>query len=228
MDKIIELNRIFVPEFIYVDEGFGYAQIEMLKKFAISKYGKTYLGDPDLRLANIVGVNFSSSVKIVDPKTNQEKNRFIKQYMVENAVNFFEDGMISLDKDRDSALENELISYIEKSRTPTGRIVYAASNSKIGDHNLDAFMLSLYAIHMEYSDLFKSNGMVASMVKLTGPEKVVETNRSASTANKDLAYFSEPAKRLSYNRTSFDSGTHMPSRGGRTRNLISSRWNLNL
>ena len=225
MDKIIELNRLYAPEHIYVDEGFGYAQIEMLKKFAISKYGKTELTDPDLRLANIIGVNFSSSVKIRDPKTNEEKNRFIKQYMVENAVSFFEEGMVSLDLERDKALEDELTGYIEKSRTPSGRIVYAASNPKIGDHNLDAFMLSLYALHMEYSDLFKDKGMPAVAVVLSGPEKIeVQSRSSTVTGNKDLAYFSEPVKRLHYRTTSFEGETQRPYRGGRTKSLVSSRW----
>ena len=225
MDKIIELNRLYVPEHIYVDEGFGYAQIEMLKKFAISKYGKTELSDPDLKLANIIGVNFSSSVKIRDPKTNEEKNRFIKQYMVENAVSFFEEGLISLDLERDKTLEDELTGYIEKSRTPSGRIVYAASNPKIGDHNLDAFMLSLYALHMEYSDLFRDKGMPAVAVVLSGPEKIeVQSRSSTLTGNKDLAYFSEPVKRLHYRTTSFEGETQRPYRGGRTKSLVSNRW----
>lgn len=225
MDKIIELNRLYVPEHIYVDEGFGYAQIEMLKKFAISKYGKTELSDPDLKLANIIGVNFSSSVKIRDPKTNEEKNRFIKQYMVENAVSFFEEGLVSLDLERDKTLEDELTGYIEKSRTPSGRIVYAASNPKIGDHNLDAFMLSLYALHMEYSDLFKDRGMPAVAVVLSGPEKIeVQSRSSTLTGNKDLAYFSEPVKRSHYRTTSFEGETQRPYRGGRTKSLVSSRW----
>ena len=225
MDKIIELNRLYVPEHIYVDEGFGYAQIEMLKKFAISKYGKTELSDPDLKLANIIGVNFSSSVKIRDPKTNEEKNRFIKQYMVENAVSFFEEGLVSLDLERDKTLEDELTGYIEKSRTPSGRIVYAASNPKIGDHNLDAFMLSLYALHMEYSDLFKDRGMPAVAVVLSGPEKIeIQSRSSTLTGNKDLAYFSEPVKRLHYRTTSFEGETQRPYRGGRTKSLVSNRW----
>lgn len=227
MDKIIELNRLYVPEHIYVDEGFGYAQIEMLKKFAISKYGKTELSDPDLKLANIIGVNFSSSVKIRDPKTNEEKSRFIKQYMVENAVSFFEEGLVSLDLERDKTLEDELTGYIEKSRTPSGRIVYAASNPKIGDHNLDAFMLSLYALHMEYSDLFMDRGMPAVAVALSGPEKIeVQSRSSTLTGNKDLAYFSEPVKRLHYRTTSFEGETQRPYRGGRTKSLVSSRWTI--
>ena len=229
MDKIIELNRLYVPDHIYVDEGFGYAQIEMLKKFALSKYGKTDLNDPDLRLSDIIGINFSSSVKIRDPLTNEEKNRFIKQYMVENAVNFFEEGVVSLDLERDKTLEDELLSYMEKSRTPSGRIVYAASNSKIGDHNLDAFMLSLYAIHMEYSDLFTTRGMPAVAVSLSSQSNTPSEPRSAVTNNKELAYFSEPVKRLHY-RTSFMGGesehSHRPGRGTRTANLTSSRWNF--
>ena len=227
MEKIIELNRRLVPEHIYVDEGFGYAQIEMLKKFAIDKFGKVPVGDPDLRLANIVGVNFSSSIKVHDPHTNQERSKVVKQYMVENAVNMFEENQVSLDVERDKILEDELTGYIEKSRTPTGRIVYAASNPKIGDHNLDAFILSLYAIHMEYSDLFNNGGMAAVAVSLAPTAAVVvETNRSKAIQNKELAYFSDPISRTHVRTRVEDEGGrgHRPMRGGRTRNLVESRW----
>lgn len=196
MDKIISINRLYVPDYIYVDEGFGYAQIEMLKRFAIEKYGKTNLDDPDLRLANIIGVNFSSSVKIKDPKTNEEKSKFLKQYMVENATSMFENNNIVLNKDRDKKLEEELTAYIEKSRTPTGRIIYAASSNKIGDHNLDAFMIGLYAIHAENSVLFKNKGMQLTLVSLSQKGNTTEDQgkRPSITNNKELAYFSFSGK----------------------------------
>jgi replicative DNA helicase len=227
MDKIIEINREFRPEHIYLDEGFGYAQIEMLKRFAIEKRGKTSPDNPDLRLADIVGVNFSSSIKIRDPKTGDEKSRFVKQYMVENAVNFFENDMISLNTDRDKTLEAELTTYIEKSRTPTGRIVYAASNAKIGDHNLDAFMLSLYALHMEYSDLFRRTGMAATIVH-TGPTETPVSSNRRIMENKDLSYFSEPIRRANSRTGGLDKNSYArPGRGRRTEGLVSNRWSFN-
>lgn len=224
MEKIIELNRQFVPDHIYVDEGFGYAQIEMLKKFAIDKYGKVSHNDPDLRLANIIGVNFSSTVKIEDPKTGEERSKMLKQYMVENAVTMFEENVVALDIERDKILEEELIGYHEKNRTPNGRIVYAASNSKVGDHNLDAFMLSLYAIHMEYSDLFASRGMLATAIALSpvaGPSE--PSGRAKLIEGGTVSYFSDPVRGVHYRSETTNGNSRRPVRGGRTRSLTNSR-----
>ena len=71
MEKIIELNRKYVFDKVYVDRGFGYTQVETLKSFAIAQFGKLPKGHPDLMLAEIVGVDFSSKIEVQDPYTNQ-------------------------------------------------------------------------------------------------------------------------------------------------------------
>lgn len=215
MEKIIELNRRFIPNYIYVDEGFGYTQIEMLKKFAIDKFGKVPQDHPDLNLANIVGINFSSSISVKDPYTNETRSKATKQFMVENSVSMFEKGMISLDIERDGKLEEELLNYIEKSRTPSGRIIYATSNAKVGDHTLDAFMLGLHALHMETDSII--NTAVSAVLAVPLSPQVPEGKRNIEQTGTDsLAYFSDPIKTLHYRDIHGRHELNRPYRGKRT------------
>lgn len=81
--KIKELNRQYIPDFIFVDEGFGEANVQQLKLVALDSYGKLPKDHPDLRLANVQPVNFSSTLDLVDVVTGEIRKKYYKNFMVE-------------------------------------------------------------------------------------------------------------------------------------------------
>ncbi len=153
MEKIIDLNRKYKFDKIYVDRGFGYTQIETLKSFAMSQFGKLPPGHPDLFLAEIVGVDFSSKIEVKDPYTGQDVKKDVKPFMVGVLNRVIEKVAIRFDPLEDKALTDQLKGYQEK-RSISGRPTYSASSATVGDHDLDALMLAMFAFNVEYDDIF--------------------------------------------------------------------------
>jgi hypothetical protein len=151
--KIVELNRKWRPFAIYVDRGFGGTQIEVLHKYGFDARSDPQKGANhiDAKLARIVKpFDFGSSVEIRDPFTKELRNKPAKGFLVENSVRRFESGDILLPKE-DVKIKKELLAYIVKNVSPTGMISYTTTDESIGDHNLDALMLSLVAFTLEKS-----------------------------------------------------------------------------
>lgn len=149
--KIVELNRKWKPFAIYVDKGYGATQIEVLHKFGYDarvdpERGKNHV---DSRLPQIVkSFDFGGTIETRDPFTKQKIKKPAKGFLVENTVRRFEAGDIFYPKS-DTILTNELLNYIVKNVTQAGHMVYGVNNEAIGDHNLDAFMLSLVGFTLE-------------------------------------------------------------------------------
>lgn len=153
IEKIIEYNRLWRPEYIYVDEGYGAMQIEVIKRFGLdAKYSKTEYADIDMKLAEVVGINSSSKVEIPDPHTGEKKKKPMKPYMVENAVRRFEQGVMKFSI-YDEDLYKQLIGYQVAKVNASGMPVYEKGPD--GDHDLDAMVLSLLAFQMETSEFLK-------------------------------------------------------------------------
>lgn len=169
VNRIIELNRKYVFDHMYVDEGFGTSQIQFIKKYAIDRFGKLPVDHPDLRLADIVGINFSSKIEVQDLNGGEVMKKDAKVYMVENTVRFLEKASYLFDAVYDKDLVAQMGNYIIKGRSPTGRPTFAADEAKIGDHDLDAFMLAMLGFSMEYSE-FLNIQYSADMVKLVSRE----------------------------------------------------------
>lgn len=155
IQKIIELNRKWRPFAIYVDQGYGSTQIEILRKFGFDARVDPSRGPKHLD-SQIVKVlrayDFGSSIEIKDPFTKEPKKKPAKGFLVENAVRRFENNEILISSE-DQQLKRELLGYIVKNVTVTGQVVYTTLDDAIGDHNLDALMLSLVAFTLEKSDL---------------------------------------------------------------------------
>lgn len=155
--KIIELNRKWKPFAIYVDLGYGSSQIEMLRKFGYDARIDPERGPShaDSRMIKVLkAFDFGSSVEIRDPFTKEPRNKPAKGFLVENAVRRFENGEIIIPTE-DAQLKRELLGYIIKHVTVTGQVVYTTIDDEIGDHNLDALMLSLVGFTLEKSQLGK-------------------------------------------------------------------------
>jgi replicative DNA helicase len=140
MEKIIELNRIWQPKAIYVDDGFGRTQIEDLRRYGMAH--------PESKmLERLKPKNMSTMHEIHDPATKQIVKKHMKPFMVNNSRSFFEKNLIILNRS-DKDLFKELGNYTIDHQTIDGRPVYKGK-----DHILDAFNFSLLAFTMEFTDL---------------------------------------------------------------------------
>lgn len=170
MEKIIELNRKYRFDKIYIDEGYGATQAEILKGFAIGQYGKIPPNHPDLLLAELKSINFSSKIEVRDPYSDQDVKKDIKPYMVETLNRLIEKSVLKLDPIEDKKLIDQLKGYQEK-RSIHGRPTYFAASSTVGDHDLDALMLASLAYNFEYSELF-ANLRTPLAIKILSAEDV--------------------------------------------------------
>lgn len=150
-EKIAELNRKWRPFAIYVDKGFGGTQYEVLRKFGFDARIDKERGPNslDAKLATIVkAFDFGSSIEVRDPFSKQMIKKPAKGFLVENAVRRFETHDIYFSK-FDQQLKDELLGYIIDRVSIHGQVVYGTNNDQVGDHNLDAFMLSLIGFTLE-------------------------------------------------------------------------------
>jgi replicative DNA helicase len=155
MQKIKELNRVWKPTFIYVDEGYGATQVEVMKLWSKGERAVQGMSSPDCRLGEILkAINFSSKIEIPDPLTNKMIKKDVKSYMIENTVRMFEREIFIFPK-ADDTLKKQLAGYVILRRTPLGKPIFGPREERIGDHRLDALMLAFLGFHMEYSDLVR-------------------------------------------------------------------------
>lgn len=210
MEKIIDLNRIYRFDKIYVDRGFGYTQIETLKSFAMAQFGKLPLGHPDLYLAEIVGIDFGSKIEVKDPYTGQDVKKDVKPFMVGVLNKAIEKVAIKFDESEDKAIMDQLKGYQEK-RSVSGRPTYSASSAVIGDHDLDALMLAMFAFNVEFDEIF-SNMKSQLAIRILKQEDtygrdLTHLNPNANLNNNGLDIIAkkrenyQPANRTSYSRS---------------------------
>ena len=151
IQAIINMNALWLPEFIYVDDGGGTTNVELLRKhgFDTMAYDRT---DPACKLKNIVHkYNFSSKIDVRDPLTKRPIKKHAKPFLVENTVRFFEESRIQISA-WDMVLRNQLGNYIIKHRSVAGIPVYGVTEERVADHRLDALMLALIAFKLQMSD----------------------------------------------------------------------------
>lgn len=149
-DKIAELNRIWFPDYIYVDEGFGTAQVEVLHGFGYQAVQTHGPNSPDARLRQIVkAYGFGRAIEIHDLFTKQPVKKPAKPFLVENSVRRFETLQIQYPK-ADTQYTAQLLGYTIQRVSMTGLPIYQA-NERAGDHFLDAVNLALVAFVLEKS-----------------------------------------------------------------------------
>ena len=144
--RIIELTRKFRIDHIYVDAGFGTTNIEELKL-----YGKKH---PESNMNNkLVSIDFASKITVFDPFSKEEVEKSMKPFCVNNAVTCLERNELILPDSEDEKVKlvGQMREYRIEKISPLGTPRYSEDN----DHILDAFMLSLLAFQLEYSELVK-------------------------------------------------------------------------
>jgi len=142
VDMILQLYKKYNPIFIYVDQGYGDVQIELLRKKAIE-------WKDDALTKKIHGCNFSSTIDVKDPWTNKILKKRLKNFMVNLSVRTFEGYQLALpySEDNKGLLVGQIRDYrvTKEGATPT----YSSGN----DHYLDAFMLAILGFESNFGDL---------------------------------------------------------------------------
>ena len=159
-DKIIRLNRKYNCEHIFVDKGFGTTQIANIKQFALAQVGTIPKGHPDLKLLDMLAIDYGSSTEVQDPVTGEIVKHPTKQMAVMNAVEVLEKDLIALHPKDDHDIIKQFKNYVEKSRNK-GKITYGYLSAKVGDHDLDAIMIALFGMKKTYSSIFISESTQA-------------------------------------------------------------------
>lgn len=159
INAVIEMNKKWHCDEIFVDAGFGFVQDELLKMAgAVGKDHDTQ------KLKDIKTIDFGAQLKfnklvsnrdpskqtryLPDPK-DEELKRMTKPFMVEGSVIAFEHRLVQFSDD-DSILEEQLRAYRVKTYSSHGYANTYESDGGVGDHDLDAFMLAMMAIEQKY------------------------------------------------------------------------------
>jgi len=146
VERILHLNRLLNLSYIYVDEGYGDVQIEMLRKRSHeAKEPRTHaLSD------RLVHVNASSTIEVVDPITNQKIKKPVKPFIINNAIRCIENHEIIIPRAEDNQhkLVGQLRDFRVKKRSQEGRPIYEGE-----DHIIDAFCLALYGYADQFTEL---------------------------------------------------------------------------
>ena len=157
IEKIVDINRQYRPDYIYVDEGFGEANVQQLKLIALESYGKVPVNHPDLKLSEIVPINFASTLELKDAITGEIRKKYFKNFIVETTKRALEKGVLALADPVCESVIAQMRGYMIKSRIVGGREVYEPKTKELGDHDLDAFMLALCAIHMNEESILDTS-----------------------------------------------------------------------
>ena len=154
VDLVVELNRKYHADHICCDEGFGIGQVTELRTRGREQYGKVPVNHPDIKLVDTMSVQFGSSLEIRDPTTQEVMKKNTKQYIVENTQKLLEEKRLAFNDVDDNELIMQMKNYSVISSGLRGN-KYKAKDKKIGDHDLDAYMLCLYAFDYHYGEFIK-------------------------------------------------------------------------
>jgi hypothetical protein len=149
VEKIVEWNKNYQPEWIYVDRGYGEYQVERLHKM-----GKA-AGDDQKNSAyklhkRVVGVHFQENREVRDPGTGEIVKKPAKPWMVTQTVILLERDRLILNKN-DDMMWKQLENYRVEKISVTGQPTYTSVN----EHCVDALMLCALAIADNMPDYIK-------------------------------------------------------------------------
>lgn len=166
--SIIEMNKQWNCEEIYIDAGFGFAQDELIRLEGTKSKDKSTQKLKDVHVVDFgadltynrlvpkrdMDIPKDRTTKYIPEKEDSEVKRRTKPFMVEGAVMAFEHRLVEF-SDEDLILDEQLRAYRIKSYSAHGWANTYEVDGDCGDHDLDAFMLALLAIEQKYG-LFAS------------------------------------------------------------------------
>ena len=177
VNKIVELNGIYNPSWIYVDAGSAEYQIERLH----------IIGDqrPETGLkVKVKRCNFSSRIPITDPITKKTEQAPLKQFMVNQLSIAFERGRIMLSP-YDDLIYRQLTNYTVVRIGQNGLPVFTDTD----EHFVDALGLAYLAFVLEFPDLAKG------IKKLENTSAIIVSNKEVGMPGKaDLNFMKNGLK----------------------------------
>lgn len=159
IEKLLEWNHKWHPDYIYIDAGAGAANYEILRKRSYDARRQGQNSDTARLLDILKAYNSSTALDIKDPVTGEARRVPAKPFMVNSSVRMFEQDRMIISAS-DHILENQLRNYIVERMTPTGNPVYGLKEPKVKDHRLDALNLAIVAFALEFDELFKQQTVV--------------------------------------------------------------------
>ncbi len=142
VNAIINSDKLFRWDWIFVDRGMGEMQVEQLHLHGIRTGNKEFS-------KKVIGVSFSEKVKVRDPHTRKVVKKPVKPFMVNYSVNQFEKQHIAFPWDR--KLVDQLENYYIKNVSPNGMPTYTDEN----EHIVDALNLCFLGFALKYDDMIK-------------------------------------------------------------------------
>lgn len=157
INKIVELNEIYNPSFIYCDAGSGEYQIERLH----------IIGDerPETGLKHKVKRwQFSQTIDVLDPITCEVSKQPMKPFMVNQLTLAFERDNIVMSP-FDTVLHKQLTNYEVEKITDSGKPKYTSKD----EHFVDALGLAYLAMTLEFKELTRviKDPQVSSKINYT-------------------------------------------------------------
>jgi len=160
IDRIAELDAEYACDFIYVDEGYGRVQVEMLHRKGIS--------NPQSGLhKKVKPYAFGKQIEIRDPRTGILIKKPAKPFCVNISVLQLEEDRLVLPLSEDTQVlvkskDNEsgnkspgLVQQMRNFSIERVSVLGLPTYSQGDDHTLFAFMLSIVGFVLEFSDLRK-------------------------------------------------------------------------
>jgi len=141
VEAILACYRAFNPVFVWVDQGFGEAQVEIMLKWAVE--------NNDRKLPKILkACNFSGTIEIQDPFGPDKIKKRFKNYMVTTAQRYMEhmELVMPMADDEETLLVGQMRQYCVEKVAANGEHVYSKGN----DHKLDAMMLAILGFDYNY------------------------------------------------------------------------------
>jgi hypothetical protein len=174
--KLMEMNKKWRPEFIYIDAGNGSTNAELIRKAAYEERRKGGDFVTARLLDRLKKYDSGSSIEVKDPIINSMHRAPAKPFMVNASIRLFEQERIKISSS-DTALIKQLRNYVIERTTPAGVNVYGMTDDKIGDHRLDALNLAIVAFHLEFDDLYRVNPAVLTCGPTLDPRTIERDER---------------------------------------------------
>lgn len=146
---VIAMYDKWNPDYVYLDAGAGATNYELIRSEAKRR------GDQKM-IDCIKQVHMHSNYEIRDPITKVLVKKQAKALMVDLAVQRAECDMFIFPESENnkSQLLDQIREFVIERYTPTGMPVYSQGN----EHQLIAWLLAVFGITIEFSDVAKVNG----------------------------------------------------------------------
>ena len=155
-ELVKKIYLTYNPDLIVIDRGYGESQSEDL--LLAGKTDRMYSGLDKI----LKPFAMNENITIIDPITRLPVNKEAKDYMVDQTINLLESDQVILNKIDSSQVPGltniitQFESYVVVGMSIYGKPRYEPGNQEIGDHALDAFMLTILGAVTEWGDFSRA------------------------------------------------------------------------